>query len=114
MTRLFTQDQLNEMHRLSDFGLSHKSIGKRYKCSEATIRNRLSSDSIQVARGRKRTLTHQDYREGFEAGLRQALTLVNLYGLEAVRAYCNNVVLPWRDCGQPDLLGNVEVPAFQA
>ena len=121
--RAFTAEQLKEMHRLFDMGESTEYIGKLYDASAQVIgralrprlgdlRQARARVTMKLNAGRASTI-QMDYREGFEAGVRQALTWVHLHGLEAVRAFDNEVLLSWREHGRPDLNGNLAVPVFR-
>jgi len=56
------------------------------------------ADAITEQLGQQRT--SKEYREGFEAGVRQALTWTELHGVGAVRTHCNEALLPWRNSGE--------------
>lgn len=120
----FTSEQEREIHRLFNGGMSTKDIGKLFKCGRLPIQRLLGAyynEDLRTVRSRKLRARdidgggwiYTEYPEGFEAGVRQALTWVHLHGLAAVRTYCNDTLLPWREHGRPDLNGNVVVPAFR-
>jgi len=103
------------MIRLFEAGESTDRIGQRQHppCSGQLIGRILkvrlgdlrSARALMKVRGSiaAARLAHQDYREGFEAGYRLALTHVNLHGLEAAHEHCNRRLLRWRDGGLDDV-----------
>lgn len=104
--REFTFTQVNGMERLFNEGATTQLVGEVYGCSAATVqrvlRKRLGDlRSARVMAKVRRSmaagrLKDLDYREGFEAGYRMALTHTKLHGLKQTQAYCDRL-LPWRD-----------------
>ena len=127
--RVFTREQTAAMVALFDEGLAIALIGERYGSSFYVARRVLKAElgDLRTARAMSKArgaftrhrpaeaiasqlgqkATSGEYREGFEAGYRMALTHVNLYGLEQARVHCNTNLLPWRDEGlyEPPALG---------
>lgn len=110
--RVFTAVELAEMVRLFNAGESTKRIGRLYGCSGQLIGKALKPRlgdlrsarailSMRQSRARRR-VPDEEYRQGFEAGYRMALTHVNLHGLEEARNHSNTSLLPWRDEGMTD------------
>lgn len=113
--RYFTPAEVKEMVELLAQGESTERIGQRQTppASGRVIGRVLSArlGDLRAFKARARVkrslergrLRHLDYREGFEAGYRMALTHVNLHGLEEAREYCNGSLLPWRETGLDDI-----------
>lgn len=110
--RELAPEMLQQMFRLFQEGLPVKGIAKACGCSDRLASRLLTANfgDLRVARRLQKAhkvraaelghvTTSFEYREGFEAGFRQALTLVNLHGLEGPRAYCNDTLLLWRHYG---------------
>ena len=104
-----------EMFRLFADGDSTERIGKTCGYDPRVVQRTLRAElgpliaARQLLRAQKQTAAHLgftetslEYREGFEAGYRMALTHVNLHGLEATRVHWNDRLLPWRDYGRYD------------
>ena len=70
--------------------------------SEDTIRAAVEGTD-KPARRTKRADRDTQYREGFEAGYRMALSHANIHGIEQAREYCNYSLLPWRKSGPNDI-----------
>ena len=113
--REFTPVQVKEMVCLFNAGEPVERIGQQQRppCSGQLIGRVLTPilGDLRTARAMAKAhnsiavegLKHQDYREGFEAGYRLAITHGNLHGLESTREYCNYRLLPWRDEGLDDV-----------
>jgi len=131
--REFTRAEIDDLVALFDEGHTTERIGELRGLSGSMVRRVLHAEFGSDLRTARRTRqvrarrdlvrasqrpadviaqqlgeqpTTKEYREGFEAGVRQALTWAGLHGLEAVRKHCNEVLLVWRDtgrCGPPGL-----------
>ena len=106
-------EEAREMFRLFDAGESTEHIGKVTgydpRVVQRTLRAQLgplipARKLLRAAKERAAQLgyveTSWEYRDGFEAGVRMALTWVTLHGLDATRTHCNDRLLPWRDHGR--------------
>lgn len=123
--REFSPAEVQDLVELFNEGIPTERIGELRGLSPAMVRRVLKAElgdlrtakaMIKARRGRAgpslrrrqaessrrelgQLVTSKEYREGFEAGVRQAVTWAELHGLEAVRGHCNEVLLPWRDSG---------------
>lgn len=106
-------EDAREMFRLFAAGDSTDHIGKVCGYDPRVVQRTLRAELGPLIAARKLLRTQKqraaelgfnetslEYREGFEAGYHMAVTHIKLHGLEAMRAYCNGRLLPWRDHGR--------------
>ena len=106
-------DQARKLFRLFGAGESTRHIAELCELPIGLVQRTLQAEFGPLTAARKSLAMHRvaiaaqlgqsetsmDYREGFEAGCRMALTWVKVHGVEPTRTYWNETLVPWRDSG---------------
>lgn len=108
--REFTPKQISDMIALFNGGETTDGIGVVYGCSGGVIARilKIHLGDLRTARAMAKargSMAAEDleYRDGFTAGYRAALTHANLHGAEQAREHWNRYLLPWRETGFDDI-----------